>query len=137
VLHDIQGMLASVRTDLDSFSWLESDALMVSGYRMTDSEWKKCLPKFPISDLPPVAWEFQKLDPAISGDGTDAELNVLRKGLEAAASLAFKPFKLSKARLAATLAILAVVIAALVWVVPGEAWKWLGLSQLALCVLSV
>ncbi len=67
IREDVQRLLASVRTDLDSFSWLESNALMVSAYRMTESRWKKCLPFLKTSSAAPATWPFLSLDSTMSG----------------------------------------------------------------------
>ncbi len=98
--HDIQRLLAAVRTDLDSFSWLEADALMLSGYQMTASEWSKCMPNFPVSHEQPAAWEFQKLCGIATvekgSQPAESEIEEVKKGLEVASELTFKPLRLSK-----------------------------------------
>jgi hypothetical protein len=101
IRYDVQRLLAAIRTDLDSFSWLEADALMLSGYRMTALEWAKCLANFPVSHEQPSAWEFQKLSGiATAENGTqqqESEIEDLKKGLTVASKLAFKPLSLSRA----------------------------------------
>jgi predicted acylesterase/phospholipase RssA len=54
----IQGNLAALRTDLDSFSDLEAFALMTSGYLMTENEFPRGVPDFPISKAGSVPWRF-------------------------------------------------------------------------------
>ena len=46
---EIQGRLAGIRTDLDTFSDAEAYALMLSGYRMTGFEFGRCIPGLPVS----------------------------------------------------------------------------------------
>ena len=118
VREDVQRLLASVRTDLDSFSWLESNALMVSAYRMTENEWMKCLPFLKTSSAAPATWPFLNLDSTMTADeGTKAAESVpdLKKGLKVAAELAFKPLKLYPALKIASFAVPAVVVALWVW----------------------
>ncbi len=118
IREDVQRLLASIRTDLDSFSWLESDALMVSAYRMTEVEYKKCLPFLTPSNAPPAAWEFLRLDSTMTADdGTPAAEGVpqLKKGLRIAAKLAFKPFELYPVLKAAGIAILLAIVALWLW----------------------
>jgi len=56
---DVQGLLAAIRTDLDSFNEVEAYALMTSGYRMTEYQFPRSVsPDFPVSKDPPVAWKF-------------------------------------------------------------------------------
>ena len=118
IREDVQRLLASVRTDLDSFSWLESNALMVSAYRMTEVEWRKCLPFLTPSNAPPAAWEFLRLDSTMTADdGTPAAEGVpqLKKGLRIASKLAFKPFELYPVLKAAGIAILLAIAALWIW----------------------
>ena len=63
----VQALLASVRTDLDSFSDVEAYALMLSGYRMTESEFVRRLPHFPPSTIASVAprWRFLALSDVV------------------------------------------------------------------------
>jgi predicted acylesterase/phospholipase RssA len=50
---DIQKRLAAIRTDLDSFSDCEADALMLSAYLMTGAEFEVCVKDFPVAKDPP------------------------------------------------------------------------------------
>jgi predicted acylesterase/phospholipase RssA len=95
VRRDVQRLLAAIRTDLDSFSWLESDALMLSGYRMAASEWDKCMSNIVTSPDRPVQWDFQKLELAMTATDESAPvLPKLKRSLTVAEGLAFKPFEL-------------------------------------------
>ncbi len=119
IRHDVQRLLAAVRTDLDSFSWLEADALMLSGYQMTASEWAKCISNFPVSHDQPAAWEFQKLRGIATvetgSQPVESEIEELKKGLEVASELAFKPLFLSRILLWATMIPVFLLAAWLVW----------------------
>ncbi len=115
---DVQRLLGSVRTDLDSFSWLESDALMLSGYLMTGEEWTKCLPNIQVDPEHPVAWDFCKLKPAMTADDeavAGKQLQQLKTGLKVAEKLAFKPFKLYPMLHKISLAVGVMIVGLIVW----------------------
>jgi predicted acylesterase/phospholipase RssA len=57
MLTAVQGALARLRTDLDAFSDVEAQALMLSGYRMTDTQFAECLDGFPHA-TGTVPWSF-------------------------------------------------------------------------------
>jgi predicted acylesterase/phospholipase RssA len=120
IREDVQRLLATVRTDLDSFSWLESDALMLCGYRMAEHEWAKCLPKIPVSTNPREHWDFQKLEPAMTAvdahQGGQA-LRDLKKALQVAEGLVFKPFKLHPALKLGGVLMGVAALAAVVWLI--------------------
>jgi predicted acylesterase/phospholipase RssA len=64
---DVQGLLAAIRTDLDSFSDCESDALMLSGYLMVRNAFPNCIRNFPVSletERPCVSPPLSRLQPA-------------------------------------------------------------------------
>jgi hypothetical protein len=65
VLKDVQRRLAVVRTDLDSFTDVEAYALMLSGYRATDLEFRRRLGAFPARWDERAAWRFQAIEPAM------------------------------------------------------------------------
>ena len=91
---------------------------MVSAYRMTEVEWRKCLPFLTPSNAPPAAWEFLRLDSTMTADdGTPAAEGVpqLKKGLRIASKLAFKPFELYPVLKAAGIAILLAIAALWIW----------------------
>jgi predicted acylesterase/phospholipase RssA len=54
----IQEKLAALRTDLDSFSDMEALALAASGYLMTEHEFPRGVPDFPVSNAGSVPWRF-------------------------------------------------------------------------------
>ena len=96
IRHDIQRALASVRTDLDSFSNCEADALMLSGYRATSEELPKSVTGFPLPAPPGnPGWRFLSISPIASElDDNEAKLKKLSRALGAAHSLVFKAFQL-------------------------------------------
>lgn len=95
IAKDIQELLAGVRTDLDSFSDVEAFALMTSGYRMTEHEFRysKCVEGFPEPDEQ-YEWDFLAVEEGMKGGG--AKYDYLRKQLSASNTLAFKIWKLSQ-----------------------------------------
>jgi predicted acylesterase/phospholipase RssA len=96
IRQDVQRALASVRTDLDSFSDCEADALMLSGYRATAEELPKSVTGFQLgSPAPNVTWRFMDIsDMACELNDDEPELKKLQKALGVAHSLVFKAFQL-------------------------------------------
>jgi hypothetical protein len=107
-----QERLAAIRTDLDSFSDAEARALMISGYRMTGAEINRSLPEFYSPGAATEDWQFMKLDEPLAQKDVPAPLSRL---LEAAASLAFKIWKLSRLLRAASIVLVAVLFVLLGW----------------------
>ena len=109
---ELQGKLADIRTDLDSFSDVEGFALMTSGYRMAKHEFEKCING--VARTPNEAcWQFQSIVPTI-----DPEANTypdVLKILKVANLRAAKIWVLSKTLLSAAgvLGVFAVVLVAL------------------------
>lgn len=93
VKKDVQSLLASVRTDLDSFSEAEAYALMMSGYAMIESVSDEELRAFPTS--PPLSggFRFLKFREPMRGEGGYDELVRL---LKVSHMRGFKIWKLSK-----------------------------------------
>ena len=91
---ELQGKLAGIRTDLDSFNDIEAFALMTSGYRMAKHEFGKNING--VSERPNgVSWQFQSIDPSIDPTA-DTYASVL-KILKVAHLAAVKIWVLSKA----------------------------------------
>jgi hypothetical protein len=96
---EVQRRLASIRTDLDSFTDVEAYALMASGYRMTEKGCPRvlCVASAAGSGGPASAtWTF--MDPAfephlVTPSPVHAEI---RRQLDAAAAIPFKIWKLSR-----------------------------------------
>lgn len=76
---DIQLQLASVRTDLDSFSDAEAYALMTSGYLMTEHALlvEKCAPTLPLHQKL-AQWRFLRVHRALSVPGSEDNLRMRR-----------------------------------------------------------
>jgi predicted acylesterase/phospholipase RssA len=94
IAKDVQGRLAAVRTDLDTFCDQEAYALMLSGYQMTAHE----LPR--LRGLPAEAaqtpWRFLAVKRPVDGGTGFEEANArLKRVLDAASHLALKPFRLA------------------------------------------
>jgi predicted acylesterase/phospholipase RssA len=89
---DVQQLLSALRTDLDSFSEAEAYALMTSGYRMTEFQFKeeKCVEEFyqPEQNEP---WKFLEIEEFMRGAGKGNEY--LKTLLRAGNSLAFKVWR--------------------------------------------
>ena len=108
---DVQGLLADIRTDLDSFSEIEAFALMTSGYRMAQFEFKRSLEsRFPASPGTPVGWKFLAAEPLLS---QGPQFEQVKNHLKVAARIAFKPFWLSAWLSAFAVAVLVALLAAL------------------------
>jgi len=93
---DIQQKLAAIRTDLDSFSNCEADALMLSGYLMTGADFDRCLQHFPVIPGLANAWRFRRIENVAASDRSTAETNVLRRALDIGSNIGFKPWKASR-----------------------------------------
>jgi hypothetical protein len=96
ILADTQKLLASVRTDLDSFSDAEAYALMLSGYNMAAREFADRLPTFPAPANPPArpAWRFLALANDAAGvEPGDLPDGSLAKQLRISAQQFFKVWR--------------------------------------------
>jgi hypothetical protein len=92
---EIQRLLSSIRTDLDSFNDAEACALMVSGYLMAEHEFPKCLPAFPLPPAMTPPWRFLALKELMQRrGGNEDRYNELKSLLEVAKHGAFKIWKL-------------------------------------------
>ena len=119
VAKELQQLLSGVRTDLDSFSDVEAFALMTSGYRMTEHEFKfrKCVEGFPEPDKQ-HAWDFLAVEEGLKGSG--AKFEFLKKRLQVSNARAFRIWKLSLPLkfTSVVLALAVLVLAVWAW------WKW-------------
>ncbi len=105
---DLQRKLAGIRTDLDSFTEVEAYSLMLSGYLMTEHEFKELNKQhkrdgepgtwggFDI-EAPRGDWPFRKLESLIKAprNSPDPRRADLGRQLEVGSALAFKIWKLS------------------------------------------
>lgn len=128
VRHDVQKLLAEMRTDLDSFNDAEAYALMMSGYRMITCALETSLtaPGFTAmaSGNPPHHWDFLRVAGAI--DGSDPGPS---QALYEILSNTGNAKRRKRALLVATFAVIALVLLAVTLLVP------LGLVLLGLFVL--
>lgn len=94
IAKDLQRLIAGIRTDLDSFTDVEAFALMTSGYRMTEHEFKfsKCVDGFP-EPADQYDWGFLAVEDGMKGSG--AQYEYMKKQLSASGMLAFKIWTLS------------------------------------------
>jgi predicted acylesterase/phospholipase RssA len=90
---DVQRLLAGIRTDLDSFSDAEADALMFSAYQMT-KEVAESLPFTTHPEATAAPWRFLDIGPIAGAALDNSEVASLRKTLAVAAELAFKPLRI-------------------------------------------
>ena len=92
---DIQGELAGLRTDLDTFSDAEAYALMLSGYRMAAVDFASSLPEFPISHASREPWDFLAIEPTVDrATDYEPEYDRLREVLKTGSQLPFKVWRL-------------------------------------------
>lgn len=119
IAKDVQQMLSALRTDLDSFSEAEAYALMTSGYRMTEFQFKqeKCVEEFfePEQSEP---WKFLEIEDFMRDSGKGNKY--LKKLLTAGSSSAFKvwhidPILKNAARIVLVLIILALAALIYMW----------------------
>jgi predicted acylesterase/phospholipase RssA len=114
IAKDVQQLLSALRTDLDSFSEAEAYALMTSGYRMTEYQFKegKCVEEF-YHPEENEQWKFLEIEEFMRGSGKGNEY--LKTLLHAGNSLAFKVWRfdpLLKTLLRIVLVLIALAIAA-------------------------
>jgi predicted acylesterase/phospholipase RssA/MinD-like ATPase involved in chromosome partitioning or flagellar assembly len=85
--------LSAIRTDLDSFSDAEAYSLMVSGYRMTEFQFKheKSLKRLSLSQTPDT-WKFFEIEDSMKASGSD--FDYLKKLLEVGSNPAFKVWRI-------------------------------------------
>jgi predicted acylesterase/phospholipase RssA len=110
---DVQALLADIRTDLDAFSDVEADALMLSGYRMMAQEFQAGVTGFPVSSQT-AGWRFRAIEQLAASTTASPGLDLLKRSLEVASHSAFKALRLSTAlKVCAAIALLPALAA--VW----------------------
>lgn len=114
---DVQSLIAGVRTDLDSFSNCEADALMLSGYLMARNAFPNCIRNFPVSSDMTKPWRFASIEPIASGETETPDLKKLHTALEVSTAIWGKTYHASKVLAAAGIAFLLFLLAAAVWFV--------------------
>ena len=127
---ELQRKLAGIRTDLDSFSEIEAYSLMLSGYLMTENEFKnldeehKKIKKneswgdFNIN-APREEWEFLKLENILRlpNGSSDARREEIEKQLDVGSSLAFKVWKLIPFLKYVSWALGLTIVCSIVWLI--------------------
>jgi hypothetical protein len=93
---DIQKLLAAIRTDLDSFSNAEADALMLSGYLMTGFDFEACIKNFPVLTGVRNDWRFRSIESIAASETATEQTDLLRRALRIGQSIWLKPWKASK-----------------------------------------
>lgn len=97
VRKDLQQLLAAVRTDLDSFSDGEANALMASGYLMTEHQFAQCRGSFPDVSEEYLrrrgSWLFLDYEETLKKPGVGERLKQL---LEVSSQTVFKIWHLSR-----------------------------------------
>ena len=97
IRQDVQSLIAAIRTDLDSFSGTEADALMLSGYAMTADEFPRGVDGFPVPESPEVPWRFLSIQRIAGNPGAGPELTELKTVLRVAQCRSFKAWRVSRA----------------------------------------
>lgn len=144
---DIQRLLSQIRTDLDSFSEVEADALMLSGYLATGKQIEECQENLPpgerwgdfsTSAISHRDWPFLGMAASMCTDlkqdtTASARVNDVKEQLKASSELFAKLFRLdgcfaAKAQGVVTcLAVAAIAIAGIYGLVSIQS-KWLPLG---------
>ena len=138
---DLQRKLSAIRTDLDSFTEVEAYSLMLSGYLMTEYEFKELDKQhkrdgepgtwggFDI-EAPRGDWPFRKLEGLIKEpkNSPDVRRADLGKQLDVASAVAFKIWKLSPLLRSLSRVLGAAALALLVWLVYKYWSSELGVS---------
>jgi hypothetical protein len=123
IQREVQDKLATIRTDLDSFSDAEAYALMTSAYRMTEHALRNPIATlgFGINEPSPQSWRFLDIEPEMQEPGSNT---FLQHQLSVADKLFLRVWLLSKSLkiigilvIAALLALLA-YLSYLWWSVP-------------------
>lgn len=117
IAKDVQQLLSALRTDLDSFSEAEAYALMTSGYRMTEFQFKqeRCVEEF-FETTQSEPWKFLEIEDFMKDSGRGNKY--LKKLLTAGSSSAFKVWQIDpvlKNILRVVLVLIAVAIIAAVY----------------------
>jgi hypothetical protein len=126
IAKDVQELLSGVRTDLDSFSDIESFALMTSGYRMTEHEFKfsNCVEGFP-EPKEQHPWDFLAVEEGLKGSGP--KYDYLKKRLQVSKERAFRIWKISQVLKLVALVLAAAAVALAIWL-----WSNYGATIIAI-----
>jgi hypothetical protein len=129
----VQTRLASIRTDLDSFSDTEAYALMLSGYKMATTEFKACLPQWPLAASDREPWGFLAIEDTVTrAPGQEFEHARLLRLLEASAARGFKVWHLMPVLKAIVLVMLVIAGIGVGWSIARQWPQWWPFARLAL-----
>ncbi|HET6980294.1 MAG TPA: tetratricopeptide repeat-containing protein [Pyrinomonadaceae bacterium] len=119
IAKDVQKLLSAIRTDLDSFSEAEAYALMTSGFRMTEFQFKQgnCVEEF-FLPAENEKWKFLEIEEFMRGSGKGNQY--LKTLLGAGNSLAFKVWQIDPVLKNIGRVVLALIALALAWLI----FKW-------------
>jgi hypothetical protein len=109
IQRDVQSKLATIRTDLDSFSDAEAYALMTSAYRMTEYALRNPIATlgFSTNGGSPQSWKFLDIEPEMQEPGVNT---FLQHQLSVADKLFLRVWLLSKSlKIIGTLVIVALL----------------------------
>lgn len=141
---DIQRCLAELRTDLDSFTEVEAQSLMLSGYLMTDEHLRSLDMEFKnkgspetwggfVIEAPRGDWSFLRLAPiaAKPANSSDLRRKDLERQLKVGSGLFLKAFFLVGWLRIAGICCIIVLLALVVWLVriywndplPWQTWR--------------
>jgi hypothetical protein len=115
---------------------------------MTGTEWKKCLPNFPVSSEEPADWNFQQIAPLMAAQNPDCKQESplkFKKGLKVAGKLELKPFALYRSLKFAAIAMLVAILVAFSWLLAtnwstiigniGKEFAWL--IGVGVCLIGI
>jgi predicted acylesterase/phospholipase RssA len=143
---DVQALLAGIRTDLDSFSDCEADALMLSGYLLARAGFANCIQNFPVSVKPEARWRFREIEPIATSETTTQAVKELLAALKIAAGIWGKPYYASRSLAAVGITSLLLLVAAGAWFakrhwdtpVSGTVGHWLaGIAFVAAILAAI
>jgi hypothetical protein len=92
---EYQQALASIRTDLDSFSEVEAYSLMASGYLTASERFETCVKGFPSVGEARYNWHFLKVASLMGENSPGVSAHSLLKRLDAGRNRAFKALYVS------------------------------------------
>jgi hypothetical protein len=137
---ELQRSLAAIRTDLDCFNDAEAFALMLSGYRMTEEEFPRRLPWFPVNRETHSKWPFLVVSSIMETKRNDEEAyNELKRLLKVAKCSAFKVWMLVPglkiaAGLVAAVTVIAAIVGCFYW---GDKIVGISLKNVGLFATSI
>jgi hypothetical protein len=111
---DVQERLAAIRTDLDSFSEVEAFALMTSGYRMAQREFKRTIEGFATPPQTQPQWRFLEIETLLGPERASPQV---LKRLSVGSRVALKVWQLSKPLMVVGLMLAAALLGGLAWAV--------------------